>query len=185
MNKLTELLQQIKQQINQNNTGLTSEDNRLQDLSQRCDNITNHLTSIEQVWDQLNKFSNGIEVAPEDVQQALRELNLREVTGDGLRLKFEEIFQLTLENNQGLAGKIKETETELEGILTALQTQQTLITNYQDQITTLETKVKSNENQAKALQLKAGLIGAGITASFGGLLLIIARYLRRFKRPRE
>jgi len=185
MNKLTELLQQIKQQINQNNTGLTSEDNRLQDLSQRCDNITNHLTQIEQVWEQLNKFSNGIEVAPEDIQRTLRELKMREVTGDGLRLKFEEILQLATNGNEELANKIKETESELEQILTALQNQQTIITNYQDQITTLETKVKSNENQAKSLQIKAVALGVGIGGLTGGLLLIIAKFWKRFKRPRK
>jgi len=182
MDKTKELLERIKEQISQNNAGLTSEDTRFQDLNQRCENITNHLTSIEQVLDQLNKFSNGIEVAPEDVQQTLRELNLHEVTGDGLRLKFEEIFQLALDGNQELTDKIKDTEKELEQILANLQTQQQIITRYQSRITQLETKIISNENQARDLQLKASLIGASIMGGFGGLAILIAKFRSKFKK---
>jgi len=175
--ELNELLNQIKTTIQQNNIGLT--DNRLPDLNRSCDSITNSLNSIDQVLDQIKKLTSGIEVAPEDLQNSLRELNLTEFTGQSLKNKFEQILNLAANSNQELTDKIKDTEKELEEILNTLQQQQTLITNYQDQITTLETKVKGNENQAKDLQIKAGLIGAGITASLGGLAVIIAKYLRR------
>jgi uncharacterized protein YaaN involved in tellurite resistance len=174
--ELNELLNQIKTTIQQNNIGLT--DNRLSDLNQSCDNITNSLNSIDQVLDNLKKLTSGIEVAPEDLANSLRELNLTELTGESLKNKFEQILNLAANSNQELTDKIKDTERELEAILNTLQHQQTLITNYQDQITTLETKVKGNENQVKELQIKAGLIGSGITAFLGGLLIMLARYLR-------
>src|SRR5688572_30563512 len=158
MNRLNELLAQIKTTISQNNTGL--EDNRLSDLNQRCDNITNSLNSIDTVLEQIKKLTSGIEVAPEDLQTSLQELNLAELTGASLKTKLEEILKLATDSNQDLANKIKDAERELENILNTLQNQQTIITNYQDQLTSLETKVKNNENQAKELQIKAGLIGA-------------------------
>ncbi|RPB18020.1 hypothetical protein L211DRAFT_854566 [Terfezia boudieri ATCC MYA-4762] len=177
MDRLTELLAQIKATLQQNNTGL--EDNRLLDLNQRCDSLNNSLNSIAEVLDQLAKFTTSIEVSPEETQRALAHLNLSTITGDSLRAKLEAILQLASESNQELVAKIRETERELETILKTLTEQQTLITTYQDQLTTLETKVKLSENKAKDLALKAGLLGAGITASLGGLVIILARYLRR------
>jgi chromosome segregation ATPase len=184
MNELTKKIQQIKQQIEQNNTGLTSEDNRLQDLSQRCQNISHSLTKIDNTFEQLKKLSTGIEVAPEDLQKSLRQLNLPEMNGQNLKNKLEQIFQLASDNNQELTDKIKETETELEQILISLQNQQTLITNYQDQITVLETKIKSNENQAKGLEAKSVIIGIGVGGGTASLILILAKFYRKFK-PRN
>lgn len=179
MNQLQELLQQIKATLQQNNIGL--EDNRLRDLNQRCDSLTNSLNTIEQVLDSLNKLSSGIEVSPEETQRALAHLNLSAITGDTLRTKLEAILQLATNSNQELANKIRSAERELETILNTLQHQQTLITTYQDQLTTLETKVKLAEQKSKDLALKASLISAGITASLGGLVIILARYLRRVR----
>lgn len=182
MTKLPDLLQQIKQQIEQNNTGLTSEDTKLANLSQRCDNIHHLLNSIDNSLDNFQKTLGGIEIAPEEIQRALRELNLTEVTCENLKTKLAEILQLASDGNQQLADKIKEVESELEGILTSLQQQQTVITNYQAQITRLETKITSNENHAQQLQIKAGLIGSAITGAIGSLLVLLARFVRRFKR---
>jgi len=184
MDRLQELLNQITSTLQQNNTGLTSEDNRLQDLSQRCQNISHSLTQIDNTFEQLKKLSTGIEVAPEDLQRSLRQLNLPEINGKSLKSKLEEIFQLATDGNEELTNKIKETETELEQILISLQNQQTLITNYQDQITTLESQIKGNENQAKGLEAKAVIIGLGVGGGTAGLILILAKFYRKFK-PRN
>jgi chromosome segregation ATPase len=176
MNRLQELLDQIKQQITTNNSDLTSEDTRLQDLSTSCENIAQSLTQIEQVLDQINKFSSGIEVAPEDLANSLRELNLTQLTGESLKTKLEQILKLASDGNQELVNKIKDTEKELEQILFDLQRQTTIIANYQARITQLETKIKANESQARDLQIRAGLIGAIITSLGGSLVVLMARF---------
>lgn len=181
MNKLQELLAQIKTTLQENNTNLLAEDNRFQNLSTQCESITNSLHSIEEVLEKLNKLNSGIEVSPEDLQNSLRELNLTELTGKSLKSKLVEILSLANESNKDLADKIKDAEQELEIILTNLQTQQNLITTYQARITQLESKITSNENKTKDLAIKASLISASITASLGGLLVILANYLKTRK----
>jgi chromosome segregation ATPase len=114
-------------------------------------------------------------VPPEELKQALRDLNFTEITGQNLKTKLEEILSLATDSNSELINEIKETEQELTKLLTSLQNQQVLIANYQDRITTLETKIKSNEQQAQQLNIKAGLVGASLASGLGGLSVILAK----------
>jgi chromosome segregation ATPase len=175
MTKLAALLTEIDRTLQVNNQNLTQDDDRLGDLSQRCENIHSLLNNLDNSLDNLTKLNGGIEVPPEELKQALRDLNLTELTGQNLKTKLEEILSLATDSNSELINKIKETEQELTKLLTSLQNQQVLIANYQDQITILETKIKSNENQAQNLQIKAGLVGASLASGLGGLSLILAK----------
>lgn len=185
MTKLQGLLTEIQRILQENNHNLTNEDPRLRDLSKRCENIHDLLNSIDSSLDNFKKLCGGIEIAPQEIQQALHELDLTEITGDNLRIKLEEILKLAEENNTELANKIKDAERELETILTNIKNQQTIIVNLQARNTELESKIRSNENQVNDLQVKAGLIGASIGAGLAGLLIILAKYLPKFKRNHE
>jgi len=185
MTKLQDLLTEIQRTLQENNENLTNEDPRLRDLSIRCENIHQLLNNIDNSLDNFKKLVGGIEVAPQDIQQALQDLNLTELTGDNLRTKLEEILKLAEENNIELVNAIKDAERELETILNNIKNQQTIITNLHTRNTELEAKVRSNENQAKELQIKAGLIGASIVGGIGGLLLILSKYLPKLRRNNE
>jgi chromosome segregation ATPase len=175
MTKLAELLTEIDRTLQVNNQNLTSEDSRLVALSQRCENIHSLLNKLDNSLDNWTKLNGGIEVPPEELQQALRDLNFTELTGHNLKTKLNQILNLVADNNQELADKIKDAEKELTKLLTNIQDQQALIANYQDQITILETKIKSNEQQAQQLNIKAGLVGASLASGLGGLSLILAK----------
>jgi chromosome segregation ATPase len=175
MTKIAALLTEIAQTLQVNNQNLTQDEARLGDLSQRCENIHSLLNNLDNSLDNLTKLGGGIEVAPEDLHKVLGELNLTELTGQNLKTKLNQILNLVADNNQELVDKIKETEQELTKLLTSLQNQQVLIANYQDQITTLETKIKSNEQQTQQLNIKAGLVGASLASGLGGLSLILAK----------
>ena len=185
MTKLQDLLTEIQRTLQENNQNLTNEDPRLRDLSRRCENIHQLLNSIDNSLDNFKRLVGGIEIAPEEIQRSLQELNLNELTGDNLRTKLEEILKLAEENNTELVNAIKDAETELETILTNIKNQQTIIVNLQARNTELEGKIRSNENQTQQLQLKAGLIGASISAGLAGLLVILAKYLPKFRRNNE
>jgi chromosome segregation ATPase len=175
MTKLAALLTEIDRTLQVNNQNLTRDDDRLGDLSQRCENIHSLLNKLDHSLDNLTKLNGGIEVPPEELKQALRDLNFTELTGQNLKTKLAQILQSTSEVNQELTNEIKAAESSLTTFLANIQDQQALITNYQDQITILETKIKSNEQQAQQLNIKAGLVGASLASGLGGLSLILAK----------
>jgi chromosome segregation ATPase len=140
MTKLQELTSQIKELLAENSDNLVNGIPNINDLSKRCENIHNSLNSIDSSLNNFRNLAGDEEIALQERQKTLQQLKLTELTSENLKAKLEQILKSASEN-------IKETETELENILTQLNQQQAIIANKQAELTSLETKINSYKSE--------------------------------------